>query len=194
MQDKSSAEHQQAQNLEPKSCSSEKSSAQPTSISEVNTALAKVEQKHNSQEKMQQAEADERGDNALAAGKGPAQVFDCLLAEQLEASVEIEMVEEAIKEDQEVSSSGQQRDEPPLGQGKERTGQNPGQTQQGEEGVQKEEVAVAEDDSLSTAAAAGALTTAAPAEGTSEAASAKEQRRQEKKKNSYSIPALCQVK
>ena len=112
------------------------------------------------------------------------QVFDSLLSEQLEASVEMEMVEEAIKEDQEIHHAACQE----------------GQTTANEAAaveaaVEERKEKAEEGEMIGRNITATAAVQAVAAEGAAaEAASAKEQRRQEKQKNSYSIPALCQVR
>jgi hypothetical protein len=155
--------------------------------SETSSARVDVnEHKINNQTKEQEEEAA-----SADSVEKEKQVFESLLTEQLEASVEMEMVEEAIKEDQEVNSCTK-RAEPAAGDADMKP--DKGETQDNREAARKEKMAVLEDDSLPTADALTAAATSTGEVSSSETASAKEQRRQEKKKNSYSIPALCQVR
>ena len=119
------------------------------------------------------------------------QVFDSLLSEQLEASVEMEMVEEAIKEDQEIHHRTVEQDGAACQEGQTTANEAAAVEAAVEERKEKAE----EGEMIGRNITATAAVQAVAAEGAAaEAASAKEQRRQEKKKNSYSIPALCQVR
>ena len=132
-------------------------------------------------------EEEEEEDSAVEE----PQVFDSLLSEQLEASVEMEMVEEAIKEDQEIHHRTVEQDGAACQEGQTTANEAAAVEAAVEERKEKAE----EGEMIGRNITATAAVQAVAAEGAAaEAASAKEQRRQEKKKNSYSIPALCQVR